>query len=178
MLRSLDEYEMKLCSIAPPEVQACWARNPEFGAAACSGSWGGKRTELFREMAVAAGVPSPDLLVELLRHGAPPFGEFPRSGAFAPKEHLASRSLQQVLQAGKWTKAVLRATVRPSSDRLVDEEVAQRTDEEVHEGKAVGPLSEEGVDAILGKCWAPCRRVGLRQRACMFSFRLFSVFVV
>ena len=30
-------------------------------------------------------------------------------------------------------------------------------------GKAQGPFDEEEVDNLLGKCWSPSRRVGLRQ---------------
>ena len=44
------------------------------------------------------------------------------------------------------------------------EEVADRTDEEVRDGKAQGPFDEEEVDKLLGKCWSPCRRVGSNRR--------------
>ena len=53
----------------------------------------------------------------------------------------------------------------PSRDAELDREVTDRTDEEVREGKAQGPFDKEEVDNLLGKCWSPCRRVGLRQGA-------------
>ena len=81
----------------------------------------GKRTELLKEMLVEARVPSPDFVVELLRHGAPPFGELPASGAFEPLHHGATKSFKQALQAGKWSKAVPRSTVRPSRDARLDQ---------------------------------------------------------
>ena len=134
----------------------------------------GKRTELLMEMLVEARVPSPDYVVALLRRGAPPFGELPASGAFEPRHHGATKSLKQVLQAGKWSKAVLRSTVRPNRDAELDREVADRTDEEVRDGKA--PFDEEEVDNLLGKCWSPCRRVDLRQGSAIRSIDDFSEF--
>ena len=135
----------------------------------------GKRTELLKEMLVEARVPSPDYVVALLRRGAPPCGELPASGAFEPRHHGATKSLKQVLQAEKWSKAVLRSTVRPSGDAELDREVADRTDEEVLDGKAQGPFDEEEVDILLGKCWSPCRRVGKRQGGAIRSIDDFSL---
>ena len=84
-------------------------------------------------------------------------------GAFESRIHVPIKTLRQVLQSGKWAKAVLRSTVRPSRDGELDAEVAARSDEEVAEGKVDRPFDEEEVDKLLGKCWAPCRRVGLRK---------------
>jgi hypothetical protein len=44
-----------------------------------------------------------------------------------------------------------------------EEEVVKRTEAECAEGKAIGPLMEEQVDALWGRVWAPARRVGLVQ---------------
>jgi len=160
--KELDGTERNLFSEAPAEVQARWGRHPD-AAEALKGPWRGKRTQLLLEMALEAGVPSARMVIELLRSGAPPFGEVPRSGAFAEKEHLATKSFKDVLQGTKWSLPVLRATVRPHKDRRVDQEVWERTEEEVAEGKAIGPLTEEQASQMFDGIWAPCRRVGLMQ---------------
>ena len=41
----------------------------------------------------------------------------------------------------------------------------ERTEEEVREGKATGPHTEEEIDELLGRVWAPARRCGLVQPA-------------
>ncbi len=158
----LDQMERDLCNAAPPCVRACWSGSPD-GAPNPTEPWAGKRTELFREMAVEAGVPSVDMLVEFLRGGAPPFGVLPPTGLFDSRPHTATKTLTEVLQTSKWSKPVLRSTVRPNPEPRIDREVAERTDEEVQEGKAAGPFTEVEVDAILGPWWAPCRRVGILQ---------------
>ena len=90
-------------------------------------------------------------------------GKFPASGLFEPREVPATKTIKEVLQGGKWSKHVLAATTKPSADDKVDREVLERTMDEVAEGKAKGPYTEQEVDAILGTTWAPVRRIGLVQ---------------
>ncbi|MCR9077285.1 MAG: hypothetical protein NXI07_14705, partial [bacterium] len=52
----------------------------------------------------------------------------------------------------------------------------KRTEEEVSEGKAIGPLTEGEVDDLFGKAWAPVRRVGLAQSAGVRPIDDFSEF--
>ena len=141
------------------EVRACWNAHPQ-----AEGPWRGKRTLLLEEMAVSAGVPNAKLIGEYLRGGVPILGEVVASGLFAEDEHQATKGFEEVLQTGKWSKPVIEATTRQHSDPSVDDEVWKRTEEEVEEGKARGPFGREEVDAILGKHWAPVRRVGLSRR--------------
>eukprot|EP00974_Lingulodinium_polyedra_P041290 3968065-Lingulodinium_polyedra.AAC.1 len=63
------------------------------------------------------------------------------------------------------SKPVLRARTKGSVNPEVDDEVLKRTEQEVDEGKAAGPYTEQEVDELLGKRWAPARRVGLAQSA-------------
>ena len=76
-----------------------------------------------------------------------------------------TKTIEQVSRAGSWSKKAIVATTRPSRNAAVDQQVLERTLEEVQEGKAIGPLEESEVDGLLGKCWAPARRVGLEQAA-------------
>jgi len=54
--KDLDQEERALKARAPPEVIACWSR---------------KRTRLFEEMARAAGVPHPELLISYMQERGP-----------------------------------------------------------------------------------------------------------
>ncbi|CAK0909372.1 unnamed protein product [Prorocentrum cordatum] len=127
-----------------------------------AGEWPGKRSLLLEGMAAAAGFPNPRMLGAYIRQGTPVFGEVPASGAFEKDEQPAGKSLREVLEASKWTKQRLRDTVKPGTFE-VGEEVVKRTEEEVAQGKALGPFSEEEVDQCLGKVWAGSRRFGLVQ---------------
>jgi len=124
----LDDYERELYAKAPEQVRACWARRPDHQEA-LTGKWKGKRTELLREMALEAKVPSTNMVIEMLRGGAPPFGEIPRTGAFSEKPHPATKSFEDILKGAKWAKPVLRATVKPHKDKRIDDEVLARTQE-------------------------------------------------
>jgi hypothetical protein len=158
----LDDQEREMFSKAPVDVKACWSGTCDWDEA-MRGQWKGKRTLLLEEMAKAAGVPNPGLIAAYLRTGAPAFGHVPASGLFEKEPFEATKSMKEVLQASKWSKPQLRSSVRPSRQPEVDEEVVRRTDDECAEGKAIGPLTEEQVDALLGRVWAPARRVGLVQ---------------
>jgi len=158
---ALDEAEKERFKAARPEVQACWSGQPSHSKA-LEGQWEGKRTLLFEEMAAAADVPNPALLGSYLRDGAPVFGRVPPSGLYEQAEHAPTKSLREVLQASKWSRHVLGATVKAGKPE-VDQEVWDRTLEEVAEGKAEGPFTEEQLNDRLGKVWAPARRIGLEQ---------------
>ena len=57
----------------------------------------------------------------------------------------------------------MQAKVRGDPNPEVNKDILARTEAEVKDGKAAGPLTEKAVDSILGKFWAPARRVGLAQ---------------
>ena len=75
----------------------------------------------------------------------------------------ASRSIFELMLAGKWSKKSLLATTRSSGDQEVDAAVMAKTMQEVHDGKACGPFSFEEVEAQPNGLWAPVRRFGVRQ---------------
>ena len=158
--RELDAEEIKKFDEAHEAVKPCWSNG---GCGIVKGVWKGKRTLLLEEMAAEAGVPNPQLIGQYLRGGAPVCGRVPRSGLYGRKSTEATKTIDEVLKAAKWSKPTIRATTRPHKDPNIDVEVLARTEEEVVEGKAIGPLKEEEVDAVLGKAWAPVRRVGLVQ---------------
>ena len=87
----------------------------------------------------------------------------PATGLYEVEYSGPDKTFKQVLQAAKWSKPALRAKVRGDPNPEVDQEVLARTEAEVKEGKAEGPYTEEEVDALFGKEWAPARRVGLVQ---------------
>ena len=58
-------------------------------------------------------------------------------------------------QGRKWAKPQIRATLRPSENYEMDEEVTERTREEVMEGEAIGPMTEEEVNQRHGKMLIP-----------------------
>ena len=104
---------------------------------------------------------APKLVGRYLREGAPSVGLVPWSGLFEAKVHLPTKTPGEVLQASKWAKHVLRAKARPSVQDGADDQALERTEDEVKEGKAEGPSTEEEeVDGILGRVWAPVRRSG------------------
>ena len=78
-------------------------------------------------------------------------GEVPRSGLYGRKATAPTKTVADVLKAARWSKKVIKATTRPCADPRVDEAALPRTEEEVTEGKAVGPLTEAEVDSALGK---------------------------
>ncbi len=147
---------------ASPLVQPCWGNAPS-PQEALSGPWKGKRTLLFQEMAAAAGVAGAKLITAYMQEGAPVFGEVPASGLYESHYSGPDKSVEQVLQAAKWSKPSMKAKAKGEANPSVDAEVLERTEAEVKAGKASGPYTEEEVDAILGKQWAPARRVGLVQ---------------
>jgi len=121
--KALDAAEVALKQAAPESVRDCWA---------------GKRTLLFEEMMLAAGISDPGLVTSYLRNGAPVTGEVPASSLFEKREVEPTKTLAEVLQAGAWAKQALKATIRKHSDPAVDREVFDRSLEEVAEGKADG----------------------------------------
>lgn len=171
----LHDEEMELFAAASPLVQPCWGNAPS-AQEALSGQWRGKRTLLFNEMAKAAGVKCADMITAYMQKGVPVFGEVPPTGLYAKEFSPPDKTFMQVLQAAKWSKPVLRAKVRGDPDPAVDDEVLERTEQEVKEGKAEGPYTEQEVDAIFGKHWAPARRVGLVQTAGVRPIDDFSEF--
>ena len=111
------------------------------------------------EMAAEAGVPHPRLIGQYLRGGALMCGGVPRSGLYGRTATAATKTVADadVLKAAWWSKKVIKATTRPCADPRVDEAVLSRTEEEVTEGKAVGPLTEAEVDRALGEEWVLAR---------------------
>ena len=158
----LQDQEVALFKQASPLVQPCWGNAPS-PQAALSGPWRGKRTLLFHEMAVAAGLVCAKTITAYMQEGAPVFGEVPATGLYEGQHSGPDKTVGQVLQAAKWSKPAMKAKSKGEANPLVDEEVLARTEAEVKEGKAAGPYTEEEVDAIFGKQWAPARRVGLVQ---------------
>ena len=61
---------------------------------------------MLEEMAAEAGVPHPQLIGQYLRGGAPILGKIVASGLYGPKEQLATKTIAEVLQAGKWSKTL------------------------------------------------------------------------
>jgi hypothetical protein len=158
----LQEQEVELYKKASPLVQPCWGNAPT-PQEALSGKWKGKRTLLFQEMATAAGVVCAKTITAYMQEGAPVFGEVPPTGLYDGQYSGPDKTVGQVLQAAKWSKPAMKAKAKGEANELVDEEVLARTEAEVIDGKAVGPYTEEEVDAVFGKEWAPARRVGLVQ---------------
>ena len=97
----------------------------------------------------------PEIIGQYIRGGAPMVGEVPASGLFSDRATRPSKTVAEVLKASRWSKPVLKATVKPHANHEVDVEVFKRTMEEVNEGKADGPFTEEQVDNLLGKWWPP-----------------------
>ena len=162
----LDADEWALFDAAPEPIKACWYGSTGWEGAHRPGHWPRKRTLLWREMLVEAGFPDPDLLVNYIRMGTPVFGEVPRCRAFDAREHVGGKSLGKLLGSAQWARPALRGSLRPCRTPGVDEEVLERTLEEVDEGKALGPFdTEEEVSRVVGDWWVPCRRVGLSQAA-------------
>ena len=158
----LDEDEKKEFAEAGPMVKPRWGNHPDPRPDS-EGAWRGKRTKLFAEMARAAGVQNADMIADYIRNGAPIVGEIPPCGLFEEKITKPTKTIRQVLQGAKWSKPILRATIRPHRDERVDREVSERTMEEVDEGKAQGPYTENELGRRFAGVWAPVRRVGLLQ---------------
>ena len=171
----LDPQERDLFAKAPVGVQACWG-GAKTAEEALSGPWRGKRTLLLDEMAAAAGIRIPKYVGASLRRGAAIVGEVPASGLFELEAHEPTKTIAEVLKASRWSRPLLRSGMRPASAPGVDEEVMNRTEEEVAEGKAVGPLDEDEVSRLIGEVWAPVRRVGLVQPAGIRPIDDFSEF--
>ena len=102
----LDADERALFAKAPAGIQAAWGghRDPRD---ALKGPWKGKRSLLLAEMAAAAGVPNPELIAAYIQRGAPAFGEVPASGLFGERDHPATKTFKEVLQASKWSRPQL-----------------------------------------------------------------------
>ena len=170
----LDDQERQLFKAADPAVQPCWGGKPS-AEEALEGRWTGKRSLLFEEMAKEAGVPNARLLADYIRSGGPHLGECPPSGLYEHEETPATKTFKEVLQASQWSRPKVRA-MGPSREAWVDREVLDRTEAEVEEGKALGPFTEDEVSAIVGKLWAPVRRVGLVQSSGVRPIDDFSEF--
>ena len=173
---ALEPLEIELFKNAHPAVQACWGNAPTPNEATRDG-WKGKRTLLLQEMAEAAGAPRAARAVcSYVQQGVPVFGEVPATGLYDREVSEPDKTLTQVLQAGKWSRPALRAKIKGDKNPEADALVLARTEEEVQEGKALGPYTEDDVDRILGKQWAPARRVGLVQSAGIRPIDDFSEF--
>ena len=108
------------------------------------------------EMAHAAGVPAPELVVEYIRRGAPVVGEVPASGMFELIEEAPEKTLMEVLRAGTWARKRLLGSLRPSPQHGVDEEITRRTREEVSLGKASGPFTFEEMNVKMNFDFQMC----------------------
>ena len=111
-----------------------------------------------------------------MRHGCPAFGPFPSWHAFAAKQTAPTKTVREVLASAKWVKHAIAGKVRPSEDPEVDLLVLEKTEEEVHAGKAKGPYSWSEMNAVLGDYWVPAPRVGLRQGDSIRPIDDFSVY--
>ena len=104
-----------------------------------------------------AEVSSRGLIAEFLRSGAPVSGKVPFSCLHARREHEPTKSLMDVLKASKWSKQVIKAKMGPHQKNEVDRKVLVRTQVEMEEGNAVGPLTE--ADQTLGSCLCTSQKV-------------------
>ena len=71
---------------------------------------------LFKEMAAEAGCPCPDLVMGYLTGGAPMIGELPATGMYDMEETVPTATVQQVLEASRWSKRKLAGGMRPHKD--------------------------------------------------------------
>ena len=143
----LQPEEDRIFAAAHPEVQPCLA---------------GKRTLLLHEMLTAAGFPSPGKLVQMLRVGAPMFGEVPAFGCFDDLEFCAKKSIPEAMLAAPWVVPALCGSLRPSPVPGLDAKVYAKTLEEVKSGKAAGPFSASDLTQQFPS-WLPARRLGIVQ---------------
>lgn len=72
-------------------------------------------------------------------------------------------SKQDLLKASKWSRHVIAATVGPSGDEAMDQEIFQITRDEVASGWLTGPISTDELDRKYNSAWLAARRFGVRQ---------------
>ena len=122
-----------------------------------------KRPLLFREMLIEAGFPKAKELSDMLVTGVPMFGEFPSTGVFPEHAHEATKSVDDVFRAAKWSRKALLGSMRSSGNQDMDKAIYAKTLEEVERGMARGPVPEEELSNRFGPLWVPVRRFGVDQ---------------
>ena len=96
---------------------------------------------------------------------------FQLSGVLEPTNEFAKRipknknpvSKVDLLKASSWSRHVIAATVGPSGDDEMDQEIFRITQEEREKGWLKGPASVEYLDQKFNASWLAARRFGVRQ---------------
>ena len=91
------------------------------------------------------------------------FGEVPGSEEFDTEEHKASKTVEELRACAVWAMKAAAGSARPSMGPWVEKEVRKRTLEEVEEGKADGPYTEDEAAKEVSGPYVPARRVGVVQ---------------
>ena len=154
----LSRWRKRAKEVEKIEAELFQATNPEVRTIV-----EGKRPRLFQEMLAEAGFPKAAELSKMLLQGVPMFGPFPKTGVFPDREHEATKTIEDIARAAKWSRKALLGSMRGSGNSEMDEAIFSKTLGEAKVGRARGPLSEEQLSKKWGPLWSPVRRFGVDQ---------------
>ena len=121
-----------------------------------------KRILLFGEMLTAAGVPKANDLCHLLASGFTITGEVPASGLFPAERREPEKTIEDVWRDAPLVREAIWASLRPSDDPELDQEVTAATKAEEEQGWLRGPIPWEDAAARHSR-FTVARRFGIRQ---------------
>jgi hypothetical protein len=143
----LDPQEEELRKMMHPDVRPIMAS---------------KRILLFGEMLSAAGVPKANDLCQHLAAGFTITGEVPASGLFPSERREPEKTIEDVWREAPLVRRAIWASLRPSGDPELDQEVTAATKLEKEQGWLRGPVPFEEA-AARHSCFTVARRFGIKQ---------------
>ena len=149
------------------------ARMPERVASV----YRGKRLLLLQKILEATRFGYLDIVRDMI-HGCRITGDMGKSGIFPPKWAEATMSMEELwVLASRFRKSLIES-MRSSGDAEVDRDLYEQTQQEVAQGLAAGPFTEQELSDRLGPRWFAARRFGVRQgpkTRCVDDFSEFMV---
>ena len=125
-----------------------------------------KRPLLMKEILTDLGFGShaTELLFTLLTQGVPMFGDFPETGLFPRREHVATISEGELLKASKWARPALLGSKKPYAEGKMESSLWRKTNEELERGECRGPFSAQELDTRHIAGWLGAKRFGVPQK--------------
>eukprot|EP00973_Karenia_brevis_P006417 873407-Karenia_brevis.AAC.1 len=99
-------------------------------------------------------------VADLLVTGIKSVGEVPRTGLWKPVSIPAICSVKTLWDRAKVTQAAL---LRPRPASGMEDEVWEKTMQDVEEGCLVGPFTPQQLSQKVGSLWVGAFRFGIRQ---------------
>ena len=107
---------------------------------------------------------STDFLLRCITQSFPMFGDFPETGVFPSRPHVAKIDKEQISKSSKWPISTLMGDRRGSSDPKLDEIVRQLTADEVKAGECRGPFALDDMKKRHPKGFVAARRFPVPQK--------------